>query len=101
MKKIVFLSTAALLSLTMISCFSPKSGMSSTSQGGEVTGVHGTAINEPAPYGMVLVQRGSIKMGDEANDTLWGTGAPSKDISVDAFWMDETEVSNAKYRQFV
>ena len=99
-KKIVFLSTAALLSLSLISCFSPKGGMT-TSAGGEVTGVHGTAINEPAPFGMVLVQRGSIKVGDEANDSLWGTGAPSKDISIDAFWMDEAEVSNAKYRQFV
>ena len=99
-KKIVFLSTAALLSLSLISCFSPKGGMT-TAAGGEVTGVHGTAINEPAPFGMVLIQRGSIKVGDEANDTLWGTGAPSKDISIDAFWMDEAEVSNAKYRQFV
>ena len=100
MKKIVFLSTAALLSLSLASCFSPKGGMT-TAAGGEVTGVHGTAINEPAPFGMVLIQRGSIKVGDEANDTLWGTGAPSKDISIDAFWMDEAEVSNAKYRQFV
>ncbi len=100
MRKIVFLSTAALLSLTLLSCFGAKSGMS-TAQGGEVTGVHGSAVNEPAPYGMVLVQRGSIKVGDEVNDSLWGTGSPSKDISVDAFWMDETEVSNAKYRQFV
>ena len=100
MKKIIFLSTAAFLSLSLISCFGSKVGFG-TAQGGEVTGVHGSAVNEPAPFGMVLIQRGSIKVGDEANDTLWGTGAPSKDISVDAFWMDETEVSNAKYRQFV
>ena len=99
MKRIAFLSTV-FLSFALISCFSPKSGMTTT-QGGEVTGVHGSAVSEPAPYGMVLIQRGSIKVGDEANDSLWGTGAPSKDISVDAFWMDETEVSNAKYRQFV
>ncbi len=100
MKKIVFLSTA-FLSFALISCFSPKMSGMSTSQGGEVTGVHGSAVNEPAPFGMVLVQRGSIKMGDEVNDSLWGTGAPARDISVEAFWMDETEVSNAKYRQFV
>ena len=100
MKKIVFLSTAAFLSLSLISCFGSKVSFG-TAQGGEVTGVHGSAVNEPAPFGMVLIQRGSIKVGDEANDTLWGTGAPSKDISVDAFWMDEAEVSNAKYRQFV
>jgi formylglycine-generating enzyme required for sulfatase activity len=69
--------------------------------GGEVTGISGTAINEPAPYGMVLVERGSIRIGEAEADSLWGITTPVKDISVDAFWMDETEVSNAKYRQFV
>lgn len=69
--------------------------------GGEVTGVNGTSVNEPTPYGMVLIQRGSIKIGDENIDSLWGMNAPVKNISVDAFWMDEAEVSNAKYRQFV
>ena len=99
MKKIVFLSMV-LLSFAAVSCLSPRTGMSN-SQGGEVTGISGTAVNEPTPYGMVFIPRGSIKVGDEKSDSLWGTGAPSKDISVDAFWMDETEVSNAKYRQFV
>ena len=99
MKKIVFLSMV-LLSFAVASCLSPRTGMSS-SQGGEVTGISGTAVNEPNPYGMVFIPRGSIKVGDEKSDSLWGTGAPAKDISVDAFWMDETEVSNAKYRQFV
>ena len=50
---------------------------------------------------MVLVDRGSIKIGEQETDSLWGTSTPVKNISVDAFWMDETEVSNAKYRQFV
>ena len=99
MKKIVFLSMV-LLSFAAASCLSPRTGMSS-SQGGEVTGISGTAVNEPNPYGMVFIPRGSIKVGDEKSDSLWGTGAPAKDISVDAFWMDETEVSNAEYRQFV
>ena len=99
MKKIVFLSMIA-LSIAMTSCFSPRNGMSGAN-GGEVTGISGSAVNEPAPYGMVLVQRGSIKIGDEKADSLWGSGAPVKDVSVEAFWMDETEVSNAKYRQFV
>ena len=116
MKKIFFLS-AVVLSLSMISCssvrstignigskiggvFGAGSKMAST-QGGEVTGIGGTPTNEPVPYGMTLVQRGSRRVGDEKNDSLWGTGAPARDISVEAFWMDETEVSNAKYRQFV
>lgn len=100
MKKFVFLSTIV-MSLTLFACMGTQFGGMSTMQGGEVTGVNGTAINEPAPYGMVLIQRGSIKLGNEENDSLWGTGTPVKNISVDAFWMDEAEVSNAKYRQFV
>ena len=99
MKKIVFLPMIT-LSLAMVSCMNSRMGMGNA-MGGEVTGISGTAMNEPTPYGMVLVQRGSIKVGDEKNDSLWGTGAPQKTVSVDAFWMDETEVSNAKYRQFV
>ena len=100
MKKSVFLSTIV-MSLTLLSCMGTQLGGMSTVQGGEVTGISGTAVNEPAPYGMVLIQRGSIKLGNEENDSLWGTGTPVKNISVDAFWMDEAEVSNAKYRQFV
>ncbi len=100
MKKSVFLSTIV-MSLTLLSCMGTQLGGMSTVQGGEVTGISGTAVSEPAPYGMVLIQRGSIKLGNEENDSLWGTGTPVKNISVDAFWMDEAEVSNAKYRQFV
>ena len=74
---------------------------SSNAIGGELTGISGSSVNEPAPYGMVLVERGSIKLGDEEADSLWGTTSAVKDISVDAFWMDETEVTNAEYRQFV
>ena len=100
MKKIVFLSTIV-MSLALFSCMGSRVGGMSSMQGGEVTGVNGTSVNEPAPYGMVLIQRGSIKIGDENIDSLWGTGTPVKNISVDAFWMDEAEVSNAKYRQFI
>lgn len=98
MKKIIFLPMI-LLALVAVSCFSPRSF--GNANGGEVTGVGRAAINEPAPFGMVLVERGSIKLGDEEADSLWGASAPVKTISVDAFWMDETEISNAKYRQFV
>lgn len=97
MRKIVSMP-ALLMVLLLASCMGPRRN---TSMGGEVTGISGTAINEPTPYGMVLVERGSIKIGQEEADSLWGITTPVKNISVDAFWMDETEVSNAKYRQFV
>jgi len=54
---------------------------------------------EPAPYGMVYIQRGSFNMGpseDEINEF-----SPTKTVSVEAFWMDDTEITNNEYRQFV
>ena len=69
--------------------------------GGEVTGIGGSQWTEPTPYGMVLVDRGSIKAGPAEDDSLWNLRADARGISVDAFWMDETEVTNGKYKQFV
>ncbi len=71
------------------------------SSGGEVTGVSATSWAEPTPYGMVLVSRGSIKAGPQEADSAWNLRADSRGISVDAFWMDETEVTNSKYKQFL
>lgn len=72
-----------------------------SSAGGEVTGVSGTSWTEPTPYGMVLIDRGSMKMGVSKGDSAWSLEADPRGISVDAFWMDETEITNGKYRQFV
>ena len=90
-----------LTSVMFAACFSGKT-MSMAGRGGEVVGVGGgRAFNEPAPYGMVKVDRGFLHMGIDKQDSLWGRKMPVKDISVDGFWMDETEVTNAKYKQFV
>ena len=89
-----------LVSASMLtSCAGSKSNAMAT--GGEVTGVRGTSLGEPAPFGMVAIPKGSLQVGIEDGDTLWGAGFPVRNISVDGFWMDQTEVSNAKYRQFV
>ncbi|MEG0949137.1 MAG: SUMF1/EgtB/PvdO family nonheme iron enzyme [Bacteroidales bacterium] len=93
MKNICFILIAL---FALSSCAGPVGG-----SGGELTGVRGRAWSEPAPYGMVLVKRGNIEMGSNEKDSLWGNLQPVKGVSVDAFWMDEKEVSNAKYRQFV
>lgn len=73
----------------------------SMSSGGEVVGISGKPFDEPTPYGMVKVERGNLRVGLTKNDTLWGADVPSKDISVDGFWMDQKEVTNSMYRQFV
>ena len=99
MKKIVLSACLLIVMFAVAACFGGTS--KSGSNGGEVTGVSGSSINEPTPYGMVLVNKGSLKMGSENTDSLWGKELPTRDISVDAFWMDEHEVTNSMYRQFV
>ena len=93
-KAISLLSVA----LLMVACFG---GKVTSSSGGEVTGAGGRAFTEPTPYGMTLVKRGHLRMGMEKQDSLWGKQTPVKDISVEGFWMDETEITNSQYRQFV
>lgn len=68
---------------------------------GEITGARLASWSEPAPYGMIKIPRGNIVMGTDSLDPLWGEPAVSRSVSVDAFWMDRHEVSNAQYRQFV
>lgn len=88
-----------LLALFQLSC--GRGGVGS-SVGGELTGVPaGRVWNEPTPYNMVLVTRGSYQMGPQELDSLWGFTIPSRGVSVDNFWMDETEITNSQYRQFV
>ena len=86
--------------LLIASCAGSKLA-SSSGRGGEVVGVGGKTFSEPTPYGMTLVKRGFLKMGIENEDSLWGKQTPVKEISVDGFWMDETEITNSQYKQFV
>ena len=102
-KKSAMWKTAVLVAacmLTLTGCFNSNK-LASSGRGGEVTGVSGKAYSEPAPYGMVAVKRGFLKMGTENTDSLWGKQVPVREISVDGFWMDDTEVTNSEYKQFV
>jgi formylglycine-generating enzyme required for sulfatase activity len=89
----------------LVACFVLWASCSSSGpmsgDGGELTGVGARAWSESNPYGMVLIKRGAFAMGLAENDTTWGLFKNAKDISIDNFWMDETEVTNAEYRQFV
>ena len=73
MKKIIVYITLAIL----VAACAPSSRHS-----GEVTGVGGTAWNEPTPYGMVLISRGSYKMGPAEKDSIWGTQQEPRAVSI-------------------
>ena len=68
---------------------------------GELTGVKSIPWSEPNPYGMVLIQQGTFELGQAVKDSLFGINTPSKNVSISPFWMDETEITNGQYKQFI
>lgn len=68
---------------------------------GELVGIKGKKYYPEKPYGMVLVPGGSFIMGKSDDDLAAIDDAPTKTVTVRSFYMDETEITNAEYRQFV
>ncbi|MBS9774891.1 MAG: gliding motility lipoprotein GldK [Tenacibaculum sp.] len=53
------------------------------------------------PYGMVFIKGGSFTMGKQEEDPLGAMNAPTRTVTVQPFYMDETEITNSEYKQFV
>ncbi|GAK90018.1 gliding motility protein GldJ [Nonlabens ulvanivorans] len=68
---------------------------------GMVVGAKGKAWHPEKPYGMTLVPGGAFIMGKSDDDFAATNNAPTKTVTVPSFYMDETEITNAEYRQFV
>jgi gliding motility-associated lipoprotein GldK len=90
MKK--FVAFTALLSL-LVSCGS--------SEKGELIGAKGKKWNPEKPFGMALVPGGAYIMGKSDDDLANVQDAPTKTVTVRSFYMDDTEITNSEYRQFV
>ncbi len=74
----------------------------SNSGGGELTGVPVKGnFYEPDPFGMLFIPQGSFNMGPNDQDVAWSLSSQSKTVSQRSFWMDETEITNSEYRQFI
>jgi sulfatase modifying factor 1 len=81
------------LTLLLVACNKPA---------GELTGLGAKAkFVEAQPYGMVFIKRGSFMMGANDQSAIGAINDKSINVTVDAFWMDETEITNDKYKQFV
>ena len=67
--------------------------------------LHGVAPGNkyalPKPPGMVYVPQGTFHMGPSDEDISYSFTARNKQISINGFWMDATEITNNEYRQFV
>ena len=91
MKK--FIAFTAILSF-LVSC-------GGSSDKGELVGVKGKKWHPEKPFGMTLVPGGAFIMGRSSDDQANSQDANTKTVTVRSFYMDETEISNSEYRQFV
>jgi gliding motility-associated lipoprotein GldK len=93
MRRAIHLSALALL-LIATSC--------GQKQTGELIGVQDRpswkGIN---PYGMVYVPSGTLHVGPSDQDIANTFVQRPKEISIQGFYMDDTEITNNEYRQFV
>ena len=97
MKKILSL---LILTLLLYACMN--------SVEGNLVGVRGRKTFYPdnlgpgkLPYGMVYIPSGAYQTGEDDEDIMGLHTARVKTVSVPAFYMDQTEISNNEYRQFV
>jgi len=90
MKKLLLF---AIIGVVLASC---------SSRTGELTGALGRPIYHPQiPLGMVYIPSGSYQMGENDGDMPFLHQTRAKTVSVQAFYIDQTEISNNEYRQFV
>ncbi|RAJ15181.1 gliding motility-associated lipoprotein GldK [Olleya aquimaris] len=90
MKKFVLLTAVFAL---LVSCGSKDKG--------QLVGAKGKKWHPEKPYGMTLVPGGAFIMGKADDDLAGIQDAPAKTVTVASFYMDETEITNSEYRQFV
>ena len=76
-------------------------GCGRSSDKGELVGVKGKQWHPEKPFGMALIPGGSFIMGKSDDDIANVQDAATKTVTVRSFYMDETEITNSEYRQFV
>lgn len=94
MKKLVLLSVVFLATLSSCNVFFG-------GKEGELIGAEDRPKwDMPEPTGMVLIPAGSFHMGQNDQDVNYSQIARTRQISISAFWMDDTEITNNEWRQF-
>jgi len=74
---------------------------SSTEMDGQLTGVErDTEWQGINPYGMSYIPSGTFTMGQSDQDINFTMTQKNKSVSVQGFFMDNTEITNKEYRQF-
>ena len=69
---------------------------------GELVGAYTTGpMGDVDPYGMRFIRKGAFLMGPNEQSAIFAQSDNNVMVTVHAFWMDETEITNSEYRQFV
>lgn len=67
--------------------------------------LHGVATSAASgmtkPLGMIYVPPGTFHMGPSDEDVSYALSARNRQVSIQGFYMDATEMTNNQYRQFV
>lgn len=103
MKNLSTLCTLAAVSM-LASCgmFGKNSNKGGLPNDGQLHGVApGNKYSMPKPPGMVYIPPGTFHMGPSDEDVNYAYTARNKQVSINGFWMDATEITNNEYRQFV
>ena len=97
---------------TVITSFSSCQGNSMNHQGqvaaveqaslpADQPGTTPAAMPADGPAGMVWIQGGDFVMGTDTDSEARPDESPAHKVHVDGFWMDVTEVTNARFAAFV
>ena len=69
---------------------------------GELVGAYTAGpMGDADPYGMQFIRKGAFLMGPNDQSSVFAQDDDNKMVTVSAFWMDATEITNSEYRQFV
>ena len=102
MKRIFYLITTVVMVLFLSLLFSCRSSNGYQKDQGQLVGVkHRKKWTPETPFGMTLIPSGSFVFGKTSYDQTNSANAPTRTVSINAFFMDETEITNSEYRQFV
>jgi formylglycine-generating enzyme required for sulfatase activity len=93
---------AALVAMIATGCGKVGKSSKGLPNDGQLHGVSASPkYNMSKPPGMVYIPPGTFHMGPSDEDVNYAYTARNKQISINGFWMDATEITNNEYRQFV
>ncbi len=68
---------------------------------GEITATERKGFKQTTPAGMVVIPSGSFIMGQADEDIASTMNNMNRRVTISSFFMDDTEITNNEYRQFV